>query len=135
MEVRRDDYCFVCSQKNPRGLKIKFKRIPQENPEHVEAEFQIDKFYQGYKDVVHGGIIMTILDEAMAYLQPEDKAFLTGSFKAKFHSPLKVGEKAVVRAKFLKKRSKVCIAYAKIESLKDERVIAEAEAVMFLKPL
>jgi beta-phosphoglucomutase len=69
MEIPRLDaeytarLCFACSQENPIGLKLK----PVHDGEKVTAEFTPGKFHQGWNDVVHGGILYTLLDEVTAY--------------------------------------------------------------------
>jgi HAD superfamily hydrolase (TIGR01509 family) len=55
--------CFACSQENPIGLKLK----PVQDGEKVTAEFTAGKFHQGWGNVIHGGILYTLLDEVTAY--------------------------------------------------------------------
>jgi beta-phosphoglucomutase family hydrolase len=56
-------FCFACSQENPIGLKLK----PVYDGEKVTAEFTAGKFHEGWGNVVHGGILYTLLDEVTAY--------------------------------------------------------------------
>ncbi|MDH5364222.1 MAG: HAD-IA family hydrolase [Dehalococcoidia bacterium] len=69
MEIPRLDaeytakLCFACSQENPIGLKLK----PVHDGEKVTAEFTPGEFHQGWNNVVHGGILYTLLDEVTAY--------------------------------------------------------------------
>jgi beta-phosphoglucomutase family hydrolase len=55
--------CFACSQENPIGLKL----TPIQEGERVTAEFTAGKYHQGWDNVVHGGILYTLLDEVTAY--------------------------------------------------------------------
>jgi len=55
--------CFACSQENPIGLKLK----PVYDGEKVTADFTAGKFHQGWDNVVHGGILYTLLDEVTFY--------------------------------------------------------------------
>ncbi len=57
------EFCFACSQKNPIGLKLK----PVQHGEEVIAEFTAGKYHQGWGNVIHGGILYTLLDEVTAY--------------------------------------------------------------------
>jgi acyl-coenzyme A thioesterase PaaI-like protein len=57
------NYCFACGKDNPHGMHLKF---------HYDAErkrfvgrFRLARRYQGPPAHAHGGIIATILDEAM----------------------------------------------------------------------
>ena len=77
MEVRdlkRDNFCFVCGEENPKGMHLKFQKCQDK----VYARFSFEKYYQGYNNIVHGGVISLVLDEAMAYLQGREERFLTG---------------------------------------------------------
>jgi HAD superfamily hydrolase (TIGR01509 family) len=56
-------FCFACSQQNPIGLKLK----PIQDGDKVTAEFTAGKFHQGWGNIVHGGILYTLLDEVTAY--------------------------------------------------------------------
>ena len=61
MNLEDDHYCFVCGEENPSGLHLKFSA----NKGKIQTEFIPRKIHQGYKNIVHGGIISTLLDEAM----------------------------------------------------------------------
>jgi acyl-coenzyme A thioesterase PaaI-like protein len=56
--------CFVCGPANPHGLQLVF----QYDPEKVSAKckMKLPARYQGATGYAHGGIIATLLDEAMA---------------------------------------------------------------------
>ena len=59
-----DEYkCFACSPSNPIGLKLKFE---QDN-DSLWGIWDPGENYQGYHNVVHGGIIATLLDEVGAW--------------------------------------------------------------------
>jgi len=60
-----DHYCFVCGPDNPRGLKIKVKYFPEDMA--AETELALSREFQGWADVIHGGILSTLLDEMMAH--------------------------------------------------------------------
>ncbi len=123
----RDDFCFVCGKNNPKGLHLHFKR----EGEKVISVFILDKHYQGYNNIIHGGIISLILDEAMAHLQTKEERFLTGKITVKFFSSLKAGEKTRVTAWIENNRKKVKETVAQL-SKEDGTIIAEAQALMFV---
>jgi uncharacterized protein (TIGR00369 family) len=106
-----DHHCFVCGDQNPNGIHLTFTL--QEGK--VSSEFVLQKLYQGYKDIVHGGIISTILDEAMvkaALLQGIPA--VTVEIGIRFKNPLMVGEKAIVEATITKKNKKIIETSAEI---------------------
>ena len=51
--------CFGCGTANPIGLKLLFT----ESDEFIHASWQPTVYYQGYPNVLHGGIIAALLDE------------------------------------------------------------------------
>lgn len=64
LKLMDDRHCFVCGENNLYGLKLKFDL----EGDVLKTRFKPDKRYQGYADIVHGGIIGLILDEMMVNL-------------------------------------------------------------------
>jgi uncharacterized protein (TIGR00369 family) len=127
MELLDDGYCFACGKSNPNGLKVEFKRTDH----GAAAEFVADKNFQGYKDIVHGGIIATLLDEAGA------KALLTRGIKAvtaemtlRFKNPLFINERAIINADIERERGRLYEIKASIKRVNGE-MIAQSKAKLF----
>ena len=57
--------CFVCEPANPHGLRIPFFHDDQAGV--VVAEFTLGGEHSGAPHYVHGGVLLAILDEAMAW--------------------------------------------------------------------
>ncbi|MGH2460036.1 MAG: PaaI family thioesterase [Chloroflexota bacterium] len=55
--------CFGCGAENPIGLRLAFRR----EAGGARAEFAPRPELQGWDGVLHGGIILTLLDETLAY--------------------------------------------------------------------
>ena len=55
--------CFGCGQANPVGLKLEFSKSAEGA---VQSDTVISDQYEGPRGCVHGGIIATLLDEAMS---------------------------------------------------------------------
>ena len=123
-KLEDDNYCFVCGEKNPYGLHLKFSI----HGGKVTSEFIPQKVHQGYKDVVHGGLISTIIDEAIvkaALLQGIPA--ITAEITVRFKRPLIVGEKAIIEATVTKMNKKIIEASAIIKKI-DDTLIAEGHA-------
>lgn len=119
-----DHYCFVCGEENPSGLHLKFTLLDDK----VVSEFVLQKIFQGYKDIVHGGIISAILDEAMVKAaRMQGKHAITAEITIRFKNPLMAGEKAVVEAYILRTNKKI-IETAAIIKKSDNTPVAEAHA-------
>jgi len=55
--------CFVCGVNNPLGLRLDFET----DGEMVRARYAPRPEHSGFKEAVHGGLISTVLDEAMVW--------------------------------------------------------------------
>jgi len=56
------DHCFVCGSANPIGLKLEFTV----DGDVCSGEFTSAANHAGFDGLTHGGIIFSILDDAMA---------------------------------------------------------------------
>ena len=63
LQARTQNRCIVCGQENPYGLHIHFVR---ERDGAISAEWRPTEKWEGFKGIVHGGIISTVLDEAVS---------------------------------------------------------------------
>jgi acyl-coenzyme A thioesterase PaaI-like protein len=81
-------HCFGCGTLNKHGLQM---------PLHLETarswtELQLDRAFEGWEGVVHGGIVCTILDEVMAWaLVAEDNWGVTARISVTFKKPVPIG--------------------------------------------
>src|SRR2546429_8548212 len=55
--------CFVCGVNNPLGLRLDFET----DGEMVRARYAPRPEHSGFKEAVHGGLLFTVLDEAMVW--------------------------------------------------------------------
>ena len=90
------EHCFVCGIKNPMGLKLKFRKKDQK----VIVEFRPTKHHEGYKNVVHGGILCTLLDEAMGWSSTliTKRMTVSAELNFRFIRPAPVGNKLIITA-------------------------------------
>lgn len=126
LAVEDDQYCFVCGEKNPAGLHLSFSL----HDGKVTTEFVPEKIHQGYKDIVHGGIISALLDETMvkAALMQKMPA-VTAELHVRFKNPLKVGDKAIVEAAITKSNKRIIEVAGSIKKAGDI-LIAEGYATL-----
>jgi len=57
------NYCFACGKNNPNGMRLRFSY--DEARDRFISRFHLGKRFTGPPGHCHGGIIATILDEAM----------------------------------------------------------------------
>jgi len=121
--------CFGCGKKNPFGLRLKFSRVGS----GVRTEFTPGECYQSWPDIIHGGIIATILDEAMGYatLMSGNFGFLTASIQINLRRPAYVNSKLIVNAEVVgNQRRKLEVAGSL--SLPDGTLVADGKAVQII---
>ncbi len=124
LQLDDDGYCFACGKKNSRGLQLDFSS----EDGRTAAVFLPHREYQGFKGIVHGGIIATVLDEAMVKTVLSTGVLaVTAEITVRFKSPLSTGEDATVEAELSKPWGKVVEASARMRK-RDGTVVAEARA-------
>jgi acyl-coenzyme A thioesterase PaaI-like protein len=127
--VRSDHGCFGCGDDNPIGLHLRF--APE--ADGVKASFIPGPQHQGFQDVVHGGIISAVLDEAMAWATAHAGLWaVTGEMRVRFRQPLKLGELTSVVARVIGTHGRVVTAAAELRLERDRSPVATATAT-FIK--
>jgi uncharacterized protein (TIGR00369 family) len=130
MMLEDDNYCFVCGKQNTSGLGLSFSSVGDK----IVAEFTLQKKFQGYKDIIHGGIIAAILDEAMIkVLLTKDIQAVTAELTVRFKAPLLAGETVSVEAGVLKVKKNLVETSAVIKR-PDSSIIAEGTAKLIISP-
>ena len=82
VRAQMQNRCVVCGPDNPRGLRISYAR--QEDGA-VTADWCPSEDWEGFQGIVHGGIISTVLDEAMSKaVAAASCEALTGELKVRF---------------------------------------------------
>jgi uncharacterized protein (TIGR00369 family) len=129
IDVNQSEFpmCFACGKDNPVGLKLKFVKDGDE----ARGEFTISELYQGWRGYVHGGIISTILDEAMAYTYFPQIKGVTAKTEIRIRQPVPIGVPLVATGRLVKKTRKLLTAAATI-TLKDGTVVAESTAQVYV---
>jgi len=130
MGLEDNDMCYACGGKNKKGLHLAFLFFKQENI--IETTFVPSSYHQGWKGVVHGGIIATVMDEAMAKLVHFlGYHALTASLDIRFKDVAKTLEPLKVRAEVTRFTKKLIFAKA-IANREDGQVIAEANSKLMV---
>ena len=121
-----DNYCFGCGSDNPIGLRLDF----QVEGDKFVVQKTLAREYQSFNGVTHGGIVTTLLDEAMGgYLVALGKQGFTAKLEVRYRHPTPIGEPLTVmswidstKGPFVNMKATVALA--------DGTVTAEAKAMM-----
>jgi uncharacterized protein (TIGR00369 family) len=128
-QVEADASCFVCGPENPIGLQVDFQTDLQAGTSF--ASLQLSANYQGWQDVVHGGVIAALLDEACIYAcRTKAEQCVTAELQIRYRKPVPVGAQIVLTGQLLERHRKVWQAEAQLKI--DDALYAEAAAKVFV---
>jgi acyl-coenzyme A thioesterase PaaI-like protein len=112
LRARTQNGCVVCGQDNPHGLRIQYV-LGRDGA--VTAEWRPTENWEGFEGIVHGGIISTVLDEAMskAVVAMSYEA-LTGELRVRFRHHVAAGESLRIRGWVVEKVKRLVKAEASL---------------------
>lgn len=119
--------CFVCEPDNPRGLGVPF--FHDEEAGLVTAEFRLGAEFSGAPHYVHGGVLLAMLDEAMAWaaIAVAGRFAVVQSTATTFDRPVRIDEPHRLEASIQEHTDTAVTARAHISDAADRRC-AEARA-------
>lgn len=122
-----ESYCFACGKSNPIGLKLEFSLQDGK----CVAQKKVPREYQGYDGIVHGGIITTMLDEAMAkYLIMSDGVrALTAKLEIRYRQPTPTDQVLTITGREESRKQNFVLMKATV-ALPDGTITAEGKAQM-----
>jgi uncharacterized protein (TIGR00369 family) len=83
----QQNHCFGCGKDNAFGMHLEFSL--DENARHAICHFNLSSRYTGPPGHAHGGIIATILDEAMGKVNKfRNVLALTGAMEIRYLRPV-----------------------------------------------
>ena len=89
--------CFGCGGANPRGMRLAFD--PDSERRRIVGRFRLGAEYQGGPGFIHGGIIATVLDEAMGKVSRfSDVRAVTAELTVEYLKPVRVDQEIRVEA-------------------------------------
>ncbi len=125
--------CFVCGVSNPAGLNLRFFN---DGPNTCRADVILGEQYQGYPGVAHGGIVATMLDEAMgraAMSGNPDRFMFTAKIEIRYRQHVPTNQPIVLTARIEKDKGRIATAVGEVR-LSDGTVAAEAVATLMEIP-
>lgn len=126
MIVKNGTACFACGKDNPIGLKLKFNPIPN----GVTTQYTPTKEYEGFENIIHGGIVATLLDEAIAWAcRTCGVDAVTGGLTVRYKKPLITNQPVTITGTIEKNKGKILYGSALIKDHQGN-IIATASAKM-----
>lgn len=113
------NYCFGCGADNPDGMQLKFKL--DEARQTFVCKFKLPSRYVGPPAHSHGGIIATILDEAMGKVNKLRHVIaLTKEMTVEYIKPVPLGKPLIVEGRERSVRGRVHTNVAEIRNSSGE---------------
>jgi len=98
MQWEDDGHCFVCGASNKSGMRLQFET----DDKSIWTTFVPGKEHQGYKEVMHGGILSLLMDEVMVLLPHRLLAtrVVSAEMRVRLIRPVPIGERITIRGYF-----------------------------------
>jgi uncharacterized protein (TIGR00369 family) len=118
--------CFGCGESNPVGLRLTFQALPDLT---VFSTAVIGSDYEGPRGCVHGGIIATLLDEAMSKAN-RARGFraMTRKMDVEYLRPVPTGEPVRLEGRVLRSEGRKHWTAARVVH-SSGKVLAEASGL------
>lgn len=131
IEAIRADYaqCFGCGSENPIGLGLtSFTR----EGSTVTAEFLPRPAYNGFNNMLHGGIVATALDEIMAWaaILVEEVMVMTGTLELRYLRPAPVDTRYLLDGRVEERRGRRLRVHGSM--LEGATTVAEASGLFLV---
>lgn len=127
------NHCFGCGPDNPQGLHLHFT-VDASNAESITASATttLTKLHQGPPGHVHGGIIATLLDEAMSKLNRAlDVIAMTRHMEVDYLRPVPLGVELTIAGHYIRREGRKIFHTAKILG-PDGKVLSTGKAVFIV---
>ncbi len=123
------NHCFVCGPSNPIGLGVRFRLVE----DLCLGEFTPDERHSGYRDVTHGGIVFSLLDDVMAnWLWLQGLAAFTAKADVRYRAELPVGAAVRLEGRCLARKGRLAQMQGRVVRQDNGELVAEAMASFML---
>lgn len=124
-------HCFVCGSQNPTGLHVTFDRDGQRG---CRAEYTAGGNHVGWPGLMHGGLLFTLMDEAVAWaVCYAGLRGVTGKAETRFRRPVTVGTRLVITGEVVDHARKAVRARSEIRRADDpSQLVADMDAMIVL---
>jgi uncharacterized protein (TIGR00369 family) len=127
-------HCFVCGLENEHGLHLRFYETAEGE---VTVKTVVPEYFQGYPGVVHGGIVASLVDEALGRVHmgsADNPRFMyTAKLSVQYRKPVPTGQPIRIVAQAVNSKRRSATSVARVFGPDDE-LLAEADAVLVNVP-
>jgi acyl-coenzyme A thioesterase PaaI-like protein len=124
----RGRMCFACGEMNQRGLHMQFRR----ERDRTVCDYTPCEYQQGFPGRMHGGIVTTLIDEAMGWAVYHASAWAaTARLNVRFRAPIRLDQALRIEAWVTRDRARLIELRAEVRD-GGSRLLAEGEGT-FMK--
>ncbi|MFH1998183.1 MAG: PaaI family thioesterase [Planctomycetota bacterium] len=123
--------CFVCGETNERGMNARNYVVGN----RIELPFEAPESFAGWRTVVHGGLVATVLDEVMTWaaIVGSRKPCYAAEFTVRMLEPLPPGTRCIAVAEMVRDRKRLFYTEGCLRSETD-KMYARAEGRYMIVP-
>jgi uncharacterized protein (TIGR00369 family) len=123
--------CFACGELNEHGMHLDLHI----EPEACWTELEIPAAFQGWEDVVHGGIVATVLDEVMAWSLASTETWgFTARMTVTYRRPVAVGRRVRAEGRLVTRRRRALTTAGRLFDAATGDELASAEGLYIAAP-
>ena len=127
------NYCFACGKNNPEGMRLRFSY--EERRKRFVSRFRLGRRYTGPPGHAHGGVIATILDEAMGKVNKlHNVVALTSEITVQYLKPVPLNQSLRVEARGVSVRGRRHINAAEILNQRGEVLASSRGTFIAIDP-
>jgi len=125
--------CFGCGPDNPHGLHLEFEL--SESGKSYICEFSLGASFVGPPGHAHGGIIATILDEAMGKANKlKDRVAVTRRIQVEYLRPVPLHQPLVAEGRILRTRNRALYNRGEIRTKHGEVLARSSGTFLTIDP-
>jgi uncharacterized protein (TIGR00369 family) len=129
----RRDGCFGCGTANPHGLHLDFS-LAADGRSYI-CEFTLEEEFVGPPGHAHGGIIATILDEAMGKANKiRGKVALTRKMEVEYLRPVPLGQPLVAEGRVMRARGRALYNTGELRNTQGELLARSKGKFLTINP-
>ena len=123
--------CFACGSLNTHGIQLELHA----GDGRCWTELELDRRFEGWEGIAHGGIVTTILDEVMAWALVENDSWgLTARMQVEFKRPVPIGRRIRGEGRVVDVRRRIVRAEGVLLDAADGTLLATAEGTFVAAP-
>lgn len=130
---QQKNYCFACGKNNAEGMHLRFSY--HEESQRFISRFRLSRRYTGPPGHAHGGVIATILDEAMGKVNKiHNVVALTSEINVQYLKPVPLNRSLRVEAHAVRVRGRRHVNAAQILNERGEVLASSRGTFIAIDP-